>query len=116
MSNGEARQVVARDKFGNRQIGPDGQPIMVDFEPRFTIDTPLLQNLDRGLSKIPGAPTLNAIAGRANANVLGVVDFLGVDVVNEIIKIAGSEYRVPTVSDTAKKGIGNWGSQQRVAG
>ncbi len=116
MSNGESRQVVGRDKFGGKIIGPDGQPVMVDFEPRFTVDTPLLQNLERGLLKIPGAPTLMAIAGRANANVLGVVDYLGVDVVNEIIKIAGSESRVPSVSDSARKVLGIGDSSTELLG
>jgi len=106
MSHEEARQVPARDQFGGKLIGPDGEPIMVDFEPRFTIDTPLLQNLDRGLKKIPGVPTLSAIASRAIANGLSVVDYLGVDTVNEIIKIAGSESRVPNVSDSAREILG----------
>ncbi len=61
--------------------------------------------IDEVLLKIPGAPTfLEAVAG-FNRSVLGGIDFLGPDLINQLLELGGSEKRVPTLSQlTVPKG------------
>jgi len=76
------------------------------------VDQPLIDKIDEALLSIPGASTLAEFAAGANRSIMGALDFLGPDNINAILEVAGSESRVPRLSNelsapqgTFKKGI-----------
>ena len=89
---------------GRKVYDADGNPM--PFKPRFDMDNPLTQMLDANLRKIPTVKSLNVLANRANKNLLETVDFLGTDVINEILSLSGSSVELPSLSKTAQEKLG----------
>lgn len=61
-----------------------------------------VEEVDRVLSKIPGVPQLTEIAAGANRSILDTVDFAS-GALNEILKIAGSDRRIPSARRAASQ-------------
>ena len=59
-------------------------------------DKSVLAQVDKALLSIPGVPTLTEFAAGFNRSALGILDFFGPDVVNNILTIAGRKEQIPT--------------------
>ena len=67
----------------------------------------LVTKIDKALMSIPGVPTLTEFASGFNRSALGMLDFFGPDVINDVLAVAGSQKRIPTALGTAQRfGIG----------
>lgn len=59
-----------------------------------------ISDIEKAFRKIPGAPELAELAAGANRSIAGVIDFFGPDTINAVLQVAGSDKRVPTVTET----------------
>ena len=55
-----------------------------------------VRDLDEILMRVPGVPALSEFGAGMARGTAGIIDFFGPDTVNEILKIGGSDKRVPT--------------------
>lgn len=77
----------------------------------------LEKRVDDALLKIPGVPSLAEFAAGFNRSVAGFLDFLGPDSVNAVLELAGTEARVPTLTENITVPPGSFvepGLQQKV--
>ncbi|MBL4869833.1 MAG: hypothetical protein JKX72_02640 [Robiginitomaculum sp.] len=58
-----------------------------------------IEDIDKALLDVPGVPQLAEFAAGANRSVAGFLDFLGPDNINAVLELAGSEKRVPTLTE-----------------
>ena len=58
------------------------------------------QSLDESVLSKPGMKVLSELAAATNKSIFEFIDFLGPNNVNAISQLAGSDYRMPTVSET----------------
>jgi hypothetical protein len=63
-------------------------------------DQGLIESIDAGLRQIPGAPAFAEFAAGANRSVTEFIDFLGPDTANAALSLAGSDIRVPTLTES----------------
>ena len=67
----------------------------------------LVTKIDKALMSIPGVPTLTECASGFNRSALGMLDFFGQDIINNLLIVADSEKRIPSALGTAQRvGIG----------
>jgi len=82
-----------------------------DFSGARPQDTQLTANdVNEAFLSIPGMPALAEYAQSFNKSVADTIDFLGPDILNSILEIAGSEKRVPTAGGALEELTG--GEQQ----
>lgn len=61
---------------------------------------------DEALLDVPGMESLTEFASSINKSVAETIDFFGPDAINSIMGLAGSEKRVPRLSDTLEEKLG----------
>lgn len=61
----------------------------------------IIRDLDEILMKVPGVPQLSELASGANRSIIGMIDFFGPDSVNELLRLGGSDKRMPTARQAA---------------
>lgn len=107
----QTQEVVTDDSIGRidsagvDNIGPGIEQVSLE------------KRVDDALLKIPGVPSLAEFAAGFNRSVAGFLDFLGPDSVNAVLELAGTEARVPTLSENITAPPGSFvepGLQQKV--
>jgi hypothetical protein len=100
--------------FVLEETSPTAQPLGAPLPEGFVIETPealsqiandkgVVAKIDKALLSIPGVPTLTEFAAGFNRSALGMLDFLGPDVANNLLTLAGRKEQVPTFVGTAQK-------------
>ena len=82
---------------------PSGFVLDSELPSGFQLDQPELSlpsmgEIEDAFQSIPGVPALSELAAGANRSIAGMVDFFGPDTVNAILEVAGSDKRVPTLT------------------
>jgi hypothetical protein len=71
--------------------------------------------VDKILMKIPGMPTITEFAAANNRSLIDIADFFGPDVINSVLQLSGTEARVPTLQQGARK-VGLYADKGAFAG
>jgi hypothetical protein len=102
------------------QFDEESKPVNVfsQFSEVEKVDEPLVKQIDDALLKIPGASTVAEFAAGANRSIMGFLDFIGPDNINAILETAGSDVKVPRLSNelAAPQGTFNDGLSGEIAG
>lgn len=62
-----------------------------------------LQEFDSILKRVPGVPQLAEIGAGAARGTAGIIDFFGPDAINEVLRLGGSDRRVPTARESMQR-------------